>query len=81
MKTLDEILKKYFMDTDGLPDMILELKQEIIDWVEKEIIGNDDRVKVRVVGQRAFIDKHVQHVTFIRNVLRSEQRKKLKEKL
>lgn len=78
MKTLDKILEiiydKYREDTGvvnaKLLDFLEEAKQEILDWVDKEIIGENNMEKGDALSRF-----QIESV----NVFREEQRQKLQK--
>ncbi len=89
MKTLDEILENYAnhicstlqkelgIDTERrfLASKKLKTKQEILDWVDREIIGEDEEENgIKTIGSYSL--RWIQS-QITRNVFRKEQRQKL----
>lgn len=71
---IDEVNEKPYNSLVEYKKKRKKAKQAIIELIEGEIIGENDKVKIKIVGQSAFIE---QSIPFMRNVLRTEQRQKL----
>lgn len=72
---LRERIDKVIGESEGLYNEVLDsILQQVIEWVDKEIIGEDEKGQIKGLGKE--LSNNVQG---IKNTLRASQRQKLSQ--